>query len=96
MLFDYDISPKTEDETAQLASVYLNQNNLALLFIHFDHVDHAGHEYGHGTAEYYVEKADVLLGQVMDAISFSATLNETLVIISADHGGLGKAMVVNL
>jgi hypothetical protein len=33
----------------------------------------------------------------MDAISSSsAMLNETLVIISADHGGLGKAMVVNL
>jgi hypothetical protein len=89
---DYDISPKTEDETAQLASVYLKSKQPSFTFIHFDHVDHAGHEYGHGTAEYYksVEKADVLLGQVMEAISSSAMLNETLVIISADHGGLGK------
>jgi hypothetical protein len=89
---DYDISPKTADETAQLASVYLKSKQPSFTFIHFDHVDHAGHEYGHGTAEYYksAEKADVLLGQVMEAISSSAMLNETLVIISADHGGLGK------
>ncbi|MFT6731513.1 MAG: putative AlkP superfamily pyrophosphatase or phosphodiesterase, partial [Glaciecola sp.] len=65
---DYDISPKTADETAQLASVYLKSKQPSFTFIHFDHVDHAGHEYGHGTAEYYksVEKADVLLGQVME------------------------------
>jgi hypothetical protein len=90
---DYDISPKTADETAQLASAYLKSKRPTFTFIHFDHVDHAGHEYGHGTPEYYksVEKADVLLAEVMKAISSSGMENETLVIVSADHGGIGKS-----
>ncbi|TDD95036.1 alkaline phosphatase family protein [Flavobacterium cellulosilyticum] len=89
---DYDISPKTEDDTALLASAYLKSKQPTFTFIHFDHVDHAGHEYGHGTPEYYksVEKADVLLGQVMEAIALSGMGNETLVIVSSDHGGIGK------
>jgi hypothetical protein len=89
---DYDISPKTEDETAQLASAYLKTKQPTFTFIHFDHVDHAGHEYGHGTAEYYksVEKADALLGEVMLALKNSGMEKETLVIVSSDHGGIGK------
>ncbi|MFT4803531.1 MAG: hypothetical protein ACI83B_003112 [Sediminicola sp.] len=89
---DYNISPKTADETAQLASEYLKSKQPSFTFIHFDHVDHAGHEYGHGTTEYYksVEKADIVLAEVMEAITSSGMANETLVIISADHGGIGK------
>lgn len=89
---DYDVNPKNEDETAQLASEYIKSKQPTFTFIHFDHIDHAGHKYGHGTSEYYksVEKADVLLAQVMDAITSTDMANETLVIISADHGGLGK------
>lgn len=89
---DYDINPKTEEETAQVASAYIKSKQPTFTFIHFDHVDHAGHEFGHGTPEYYkaVEKADLLLGQVMEAITSSGMANETVVIVSADHGGIGK------
>lgn len=89
---DYDISPKTADETAQLARAYLKSKQPTFTFIHFDHVDHAGHEYGHGTPEYYksVEQADVLLAEVLEAITSSGMGNETLVIVSSDHGGIGK------
>ncbi|PJJ07816.1 PA14 domain-containing protein [Flavobacterium sp. 1] len=88
----YDINPETEDETALKASAYIKSKQPIFTFVHFDHVDHAGHEYGHGSPEYYkaVEKADALLGQVMQAITSSAMANETVVIVSADHGGLGK------
>jgi len=89
---DYDISPDSEDETAALASVYIKDKKPTFTFIHFDHVDHGGHEYGHGSPEYYesVEKADKMLAEVMDAIKASGMADETVVIISADHGGLGK------
>jgi hypothetical protein len=89
---DYDINPKTEDETAQVASAYLKSKQPTFTFIHFDHIDHAGHEFGHGTPEYYksVERADALLAKVMEAITSTGMANETLVIISADHGGIGK------
>ena len=89
---DYDVNPKTEEETAEVASKYIKEKQPEFTFIHFDHVDHAGHEFGHGTAEYYksVEKSDELLAQVMEAITSSEMADETVVIISADHGGLGK------
>ncbi|WKL49236.1 alkaline phosphatase family protein [Flavobacterium pectinovorum] len=88
----YDINPETEDQTALKASNYIKAKQPVFTFVHFDHVDHAGHEYGHGSAEYYkaVEKADALLGEVMLAITSSAMAGETVVIVSSDHGGLGK------
>ncbi|SMG33492.1 alkaline phosphatase family protein [Arenibacter troitsensis] len=89
---DYDINPESEDEAAALAAAYIKEKKPTFTFIHFDHVDHGGHEYGHGTPEYYksVEKADAMLAEVMAAIKASGMADETLVIISADHGGLGK------
>lgn len=89
---DYDISPDTEDETAKLAVAYIKSKKPNFTFIHFDHVDHEGHEFGHGSPEYYksVEKADQLLGEVMAAIKDSDMANETVVVVSADHGGLDK------
>lgn len=89
---DYDVNSKTEEETAKIASEYIIAHKPTFTFIHFDHIDHAGHEYGHGSLEYYkaIEKADYLLGQVMEAIVLSGMINETLVIVSSDHGGIGK------
>lgn len=89
---DYDMNPESEDETAVQASNYIKEKKPDFTFIHFDHVDHAGHEFGHGTPEYYlsVEKADALLGKVMKAIEEAKIADKSLVIISADHGGLGK------
>jgi hypothetical protein len=89
---DYDVNPESEDKTAKIASDYIKSKQPTFTFIHFDHVDHAGHEFGHGSKEYYqsVEKADLLLTEVMQAIISSPMANETVVIISADHGGLGK------
>lgn len=88
---DYDVSPDTEEETAELASNYIKSKKPDFTFIHFDHVDHAGHEFGHGSPEYYtaVEKADELLGLVLNAIKEAHIEDETVIIISADHGGVG-------
>ncbi len=89
---DYDINPETEEETASLASTYIQEKKPNFTFIHFDHIDHAGHEFGHGTKEYYasVEKGDKLLGEVIQAIKKAGMEEETLVIIGSDHGGMGK------
>jgi len=89
---DYDVNPGSEEQTAQIASAYIIAKKPTFTFIHFDHIDHAGHEYGHGSPEYYkaVEKGDALLGEVVAAIKKSGRAEETLVIITSDHGGIGK------
>lgn len=88
---DYDVNPKTEDETARVASEYIIAKKPIFTFVHFDHIDHAGHEFGHGSPEYYksVEKADALLGMLFQAINKAGIDEETMVIITSDHGGIG-------
>lgn len=79
---------KTEGETMDAAIAWWKQQKPALLFVHLDHVDHAGHEHGWTTPEYKaaVEAADRYVGQMVDAIANS----DTVLIITADHGGVGK------
>jgi hypothetical protein len=89
---NYNVHGKTEKETAMLASTYIREKKPLFTFVHFDHVDHAGHEAGHGTAAYYqaVALADSLMGQIIQATKQAGIIEETVFIISADHGGVGK------
>lgn len=86
------IDGKGEDDTTEQAAKYIATNLPLFTFIHLDHVDHAGHDAGHGTPAYYqsVVKADSLIGRIMNAIRKSGKANETVVMITADHGGAGK------
>lgn len=45
---------------------YIKAKQPAFLFVHLDHVDGAGHAYGHGTPQYYqaVAKADTLIDNI--------------------------------
>lgn len=87
----YMALPKTERETTDLAIEYIINSKPLFTFIHLDHVDGAGHGFGHGTAEYYhaVSRADSLIGEIIQATKDAGIYNETVFIVSSDHGGLG-------
>ncbi len=89
---DYDLTDESEVKVAQLAGDYIRAKKPTFCFIHLDHVDHAGHAEGHGTQSYFeaVSLADSLIGVVIDAISAAGMKDNTLVIIAADHGGIGQ------
>jgi predicted AlkP superfamily pyrophosphatase or phosphodiesterase len=78
--------------TMHQAVACLTAHQPTLLFVHLDHVDHAGHEFGHGTPEYYaaVKVADKLIGEMLTAIEQAGLRESTVVLITADHGGVGK------
>lgn len=80
-----------EYSTTSIFCNYIKTQKPLLGFMHLDHVDHAGHEYGHGSQEYYlaVTKADSLIGSVVNAIKAAGIEKNTLLIITADHGGSG-------
>ena len=80
-------------ETAEHAIAFFKEKKPAFSFLHFDHVDHAGHQHGHGSPEYYkaVEEADKLVAQVIDGLKAAGMLERTIILISADHGGVGKS-----
>lgn len=88
---NYDKQFSTEDATATDFIRYIKEKKPALGFVHFDHVDHAGHHGGHGSQEYYqsVAKTDSLVGQILKGIRDAGIEESTLVIIWADHGGIG-------
>jgi arylsulfatase A-like enzyme len=61
------------------------------MFVHLDHVDHAGHHDGHGTQAYYdaVSIADQMIGKIVNAVRALGELEHTVILITADHGGIG-------
>jgi predicted AlkP superfamily pyrophosphatase or phosphodiesterase len=67
------------------------QNQPALLFLHIDEVDHAGHDKGWGSREYrdMVGTVDSLAGKLVDAVRATPAGASTTFILSADHGGVG-------
>jgi hypothetical protein len=70
---------------------YAREKKPDFLFLHLDNVDDAGHEKGHGSPDYYraVALADSLLGVLMDAYKAAGMYDQTIFIVSADHGGIG-------
>lgn len=88
---DFDIDGDHEEGTTKDAVAYIKKHSPKFTFVHLDHVDHAGHSAGHGTPEYYqsVQKADSLIAEIINATKESGIFEETLFIVSADHGGLG-------
>jgi predicted AlkP superfamily pyrophosphatase or phosphodiesterase len=71
---------------------YLKKERPQLTFIHLDHVDDAGHNHGHGTAEYFaaVAEADRLVGVVLHGLQDAGIADRTIVLVTSDHGGVGK------
>jgi arylsulfatase A-like enzyme len=78
----------------------LRQKNPDLLFVHFGQADEAGHDWGWGderagtasSPQYRkaLEECDRALGMLRREIEGSGRLGNTLIILTADHGGMGK------
>lgn len=90
-VIDYQALPANEDETTAASIDIIKKNRPLFTFIHIDHVDGAGHRYGHGSPEYYrsVEKADSLVGEIIKATEDAGIFDDTVFILSSDHGGVG-------
>ncbi|MDF9798437.1 putative AlkP superfamily pyrophosphatase or phosphodiesterase [Catalinimonas alkaloidigena] len=84
---------KGEDRTAEAAASYLFEHEPSLMFVHLDHVDHAGHSQQWGSAEYLhaVEKADHLTNLILDGLRKKGLLEESLIILTSDHGGINTS-----
>lgn len=61
-------------------------------FIHVSQPDGVGHNIGHRTPAYYEElqKVDVRIGKIVQAVKDAGIENETIIIVTADHGGINK------
>jgi predicted AlkP superfamily pyrophosphatase or phosphodiesterase len=70
---------------------YVRESRPEMLFVQFDEVDGAGHCYGYGTERYYdqIKVEDRLIGKIYEAYREAGILDDTLFLVTADHGGEG-------
>lgn len=63
------------------------------LFIQFDNTDGAGHHYGYGKEGHLEEisRADGYIGRIYDEYAKLGMLDDTLFIVTADHGGYRRS-----
>lgn len=68
---------------------YIEENDFTLMFFQFDSVDGAGHRYGYGTPEHLaaITKNDEYIGRILEAVERRGWMEDTLVLVEADHGG---------
>ena len=74
------------------AADYIVKNKPNLCFIHFTDPDNVGHQLGWGSPEQLIAFADTdaAFGILREAIQRAGIETESVIIISADHGGHGR------
>jgi predicted AlkP superfamily pyrophosphatase or phosphodiesterase len=80
-----------EDVTTKLACDFLADKAPLFTFIQLDNVDHGGHHGGYRSDEYRksVEKADSLVGVIINQLKKAGLYEKTVIFIVSDHGGIG-------
>ena len=68
---------------------YVKSSAPTALYVQFDNVDAAGHTYGFGTEAHLnkITETDALIGKIYDAYTERGIIDDTLFIVTTDHGG---------
>lgn len=89
---DIDVDFFTED-TDELLLPHITEavaKKPKFLFVQLDDVDGAGHQFSYGTREHLnaIERADSQIGEIYAAYEKAGILEDTLLLVIADHGGI--------
>ena len=76
----------------KLESGYLSMYKPTLTYLHFNNPDAVGHNIGHLTPEYFasIETIDKYVGRIYNAYKSAGMADDTLFILTSDHGGINK------
>ncbi len=79
--------------TVEKAVAYVAEKAPELMFVHIGNVDTVGHNKGFGTSDYFnaIKTADSQIQQIYKAYEDKGILENTLFIVTADHGGVFQA-----
>lgn len=71
---------------------YIRTKKPDFLFVAYDRPDHEGHVHGWGSPKYLqaVERLDAELGRILQALEDAGMREDTVIVVSSDHGGSGK------
>lgn len=93
--YDKHVAEAEADSTAlaRYAVGYIKRAKPAFVNIVYDALDHAGHAKGHDTPGYYrkLEEIDGYVGQIVEAVKEAGMWDESVIIVTADHGGIGTS-----
>ncbi|PZX56768.1 alkaline phosphatase [Algoriphagus chordae] len=83
---------ETEDLCLDRAIEVIKEGETTFMFLHLSEPDGVGHNIGHDTPEYYEElkTVDSKIKQIVDAVASAGLTEETIIMLSSDHGGVGK------
>lgn len=86
---DYNKQPEA---LCEMACKYIADKKPTMTLIVFDNPDHVGHGDGHDTPAYYanIKQLDSYIGRIVDAVKKAGIYDDTIFIITADHGGIEK------
>jgi predicted AlkP superfamily pyrophosphatase or phosphodiesterase len=89
---DHCVQLKPEDIAAASAE-HIKKEKPDFMAIIYDDPDHVGHSAGHATAEYYakMEELDACLGEILGAIKEAGIYDDSIFIITSDHGGINTS-----
>ncbi len=88
----YKDTNSSDDLLSQTIADYVKENKPNMVFVQFDKVDSAGHSGGFGGAIQMkvLGKTDAYIGRIYDAYVEAGIIDDTLFIVTADHGGNEK------
>ncbi len=74
------------------AATIVTEHTPQVMLVHFPRVDTVGHAKGWGSPQQLtaIANADAGIGTILAALKDKGVLDQTLIIVSADHGGFGK------
>ena len=89
----YKVSGIEDEEIASGVCSYVASTPPEMLFVQFDDADHVGHSIGYGTPEQLlaIEEIDGYIGKIYEAYEQKGIIDDTLFIVTADHGGINKS-----
>ncbi len=85
-----NLQPTTADQTAKMSVEYIKSEKPELFAVIFDQPDGVGHAHGWESQEYMdlLSQLDAQLADIVQAINDAGIADETLLIVSSDHGGI--------
>ncbi len=86
----HDASRNPDDIVAESVA-YIKEKKPVLCFIHIDALDHMGHAYGQGSAEYYTELplVDDRVRRIVEGVKEAGIYDDSIIILTSDHGHYG-------
>jgi len=90
------VSDKRKQKASEVEAAaidFLKKEKPLFSFIYFVDVDESGHKSGWGKENYLrsLHEVDSSIGRILSTLNTEGMLNETLIIVSADHGGKRKS-----